>query len=159
MAADSPQRKGARGPADARPSFDETLGHYVLDQPLLRSVREHPETAVPWILLGVLVVVAALLGGMPALLLALFFGLPVLLLVRLVLSRRRGRTSAPARTSDPGSPLRLVLILAWVAAVMGSIVSLVMVDIGAGDTGIIRVVALIILLPIAGKALQWVMRQ
>jgi hypothetical protein len=74
---------------DERPSVDEAIGQYLLNQPLVRSAREQPDRAMPWIVLGLAVVIAALIGG-AWVLLVLLVGLPTILGARL-LSRRRRR--------------------------------------------------------------------
>ena len=152
MAANSPGRQDGRDPEDERLPLEEAIGQYVIEQPLVRAARERPEIALPWIVLGLAVAIAGLIGGMPSVLLVLLVGLPVLFGARLLASRRQ------VRPSDSGSPLRLLLLLAWVAALLPAIWVVLLIDAAAGNTGILKVVGLAVVLPIAGKALQMIGR-
>ena len=130
----------------------EAIGRYVLGDRLIRAAIRRPDTAVPWIVLGLAVVIAGLIGGTPAVFLALLVGLPALFGARLLAARRRDRPS------EPGSPLRLVLLVLWVAALVASLTVVLLVDTAAGNLGIVRIVGLAVVLPIAFKALQMIFR-
>ena len=130
----------------------EAIGRYVLDQRLIRAAIGRPDTAVPWIVLGLAVGVAGLIGGTLAVVLALLVGLPALFVWRLLSARRKDRPS------EPGSPLRLVLLVLWVPATLASMAVVWLVDAAAGNLGIVRIVGLAVVMPIAFKALQMIFR-
>jgi len=88
MATHAPAPNGRGSREDEPPLPDEAIGQYLLNQPLVRSAREHPDIAMPWIVLGLAVVVAALIGGAWVLLVPLV-GLPTILGARLLSHRRR----------------------------------------------------------------------
>jgi hypothetical protein len=152
MATNLPDPKDSERPDDGRLSLDERIGRYVLSQPLVRSARERPDIAVPWIVLGLAVALAGLIGGMPAVLLVLLIGLPILFGARLLAPKRR------VRTSGRGSPIRLLLLVVWVVVVLGLMFIVAMVDAAAGNTGIVRLIGWAVVLLISGKTLQWLMR-
>ena len=133
--------------------LDERLGQYVLNQPLVRSARENPEVAGPWIVLGLVVVLAGLVFGMAGVLLVLLVGFPTLIGARLLASRRRRE-----RPVDPEGSSRLALILAWVAAACFVIVILATLEVATGNTGIVLAVGAVVAFPILGKALQMIFR-
>lgn len=90
-AARLPLDEGARAHGEDHPLLGllEAIGQSVLKQPLIRSALERPESAAPWIVLGLAVGVAGLVGGTPAVFLALLVALPALFVVRFLASRRR----------------------------------------------------------------------
>jgi hypothetical protein len=143
----SRQRRGR-----ARLPLDDTVGQYLLNQPLVRSVREHPEIAVPWIVLGLAAALAGLIAGGIAVLVVLTLGFWTLQLVRAYAPRPRDRPS------DPVSAVRQALILGWVVAMAAVIVIVALVESATGYTGIVTVVGLVVALPIAGRALYLILR-
>ena len=149
-----PIRPGRWPHIDREPlPLDERVGQYVLNQPLVRSARENPEIAGPWIVLGLAVALAGLIAGLPAVLLVSSVGLLILFGVRL-----HARDRQKVRPSNRGGGLRLALILLWVAGmtcVMGIIVSF---EVSTGSTGIVLVVASLVVFPIAVKLLQLMLR-
>ena len=54
--------------------------------------------------------------------------------------------------------MRLVLILGWVAAMTGVMAIVVSIEAATGHTGIVMVIGLFVVFPIAGKALQMIGR-
>lgn len=133
--------------------LDERVGQYVLNQPVVRSVRESPEGAGPWIVLGLAVALAGLIAGMPAAVLVLFVGILILYGVHL---HARGRRQV--RPSNPGGGLRLALVLIWFAAMVGVMGIIVSLEVSTGGTGIVLVVASLVVFPIAIKLLQLMLR-
>ena len=154
-AARLPLDEGARAHGEDPPFLVaplEAIGRYVLDQRLIRAAIGRPDAAVPWIVLGLAVGVAGLIGGTLAVVLALLVGLPALFVWRLLSARRKDRPS------EPGSPLRLVLLVLWVPATLASMAVVWLVDAAAGNLGIVRIVGLAVVMPIAFKALQMIFR-
>jgi hypothetical protein len=54
--------------------------------------------------------------------------------------------------------LRWLLILVWVCAALALIFVVLSLDAAAGNTGIVRLVGLFVVLPILGKAFQMIWR-
>lgn len=131
--------------------LDERVGQYVLNQPLVRSARESPEGAGPWIVLVLAVAVAGLIAGMPAVILVLAVGLLIVYGVRL---HARGRQKV--RPSNRGGGLRLALILLWAAGLLGVFAILISAEAATGNTGIVAAVGLFVGAPIYVKLL-WLM--
>jgi hypothetical protein len=157
MATDAFEPQDAGRSEEARLPLFEAIGWYILEQPLIRSARERPDIAMPWIVLCLAVGVAALIGGMPAVLPVLLVGLPAIFVARL-LARRRDRPSESDRPTESVSPFRLVLLIAWLAALLASIAVVLLVDAAAGNVGIFRIIGLAVVFPIAAKALQLIFR-
>ena len=134
-----------------QPSDPVAIRRYVL-QPDLRSVPEHPVLVARWIVLGVATALAGLIAGLPAAFLVLSVGLLALLGARLLAAQRRDRPS------DRRAGLRLALILGWVAAMAGVIAIIVSFEAATGYSGIVIVVVLFAVLPIAFKLLQLMLR-
>lgn len=140
------------GPDDEISSLLERMGQLVLGYPLVRSAMEQPEVAAPWLVLGVVVLLAAVVGGTPLTLGALLFGLPILLGARIAAAGRH------RHRSDPGSALRLGLLVVWLVATLGATAAVFWVDAKAGDTGIIRWIGATVVFGVAMAALRLLFR-
>ena len=149
-----PIRPG-RWPQIDRGPLDEAVGQSILKHPLLRSAREQPEIAVPWIVLGLVTAGAYLYAGFPAALLVLLFGLPILFGARLLARRRPDR---PSRVARPTDGFRLALMVAWVAAAFGVIAILAWLEAATGSTGIVMAVGCFVAIPILVKVLLAIFR-
>ena len=146
----TPSRRPGLG--HKRLPLDEAIGQYLLNQPLVRSVRERPEIAAPWIVLGLAAALAGLIAGGTAVLLVLVVGLFTVRWARVLAPSRRDRPS------DPVGGLRLALILGWVAAMAGVIAIIAWFEAATGYAGIVTVAGLLVALPIAGRALYLILR-
>jgi len=132
--------------------LDEAIGRYLLNNPLVRTGRERPEIAAPWIVVGLAAAVAGLIAGGTAVLLILGVGSFIIRWAGAYATRRQDQTS------DPLSAVRLALILGWVAAMACVIVLIALAEGATGYTGIVTVVGLLMVLPIAGIALYLILR-
>ena len=116
-------------------------------------MREHPEIAEPWIVLGLAAALAGLIaGGMMTVFVVLLVGFWTLRLVQAYAPRPRDRPS------DPVSAAKQTLMLGWVAVMAAVIVIIAFIEGANGYTGVATVIGLMVALPIAGRALYLILR-